>query len=499
MNETRESESEKEGFKIQQEREEVFKIQQEREREGVIQNPARESEREGVIQNPARERASEREGRMAGVNAEANRDEHAKCVEVATRALEEGNIEKAERFLEKAERLAPNKENARKLKKRCQEERDGQRRKRQQEATQQAAGAGGGSQQRRTQGNQGDARGNGGTGGGASTSRGGGASTSRGGGGGGSGSGGGGDEGTPEQRALIQTILRAGHDYYKVLGVEKGADEESVKRAYRKLALKLHPDKNKAKGATDAFKQVSKAFSCLSDSEKRASYDRWGSEDGPMGAAGGGMRSGFARGRGSYSDFAGGDIDPEEIFNAFFGGAFGGAGAFGGPFGNTRVYTNFRGAGPRRRHPQQQQQYQGGAAAQNANGIRNLLATLMQILPLLLIFASTFFSGSGFHEPVYSIERTNKFNVLQSTRNADVKFYVKNDGSFERGFPYNSRERRRLESKVEVEYRDYLGQRCYVERVNYNNKYRQSSQKQGVKASDMPSCIQLRELEKRLF
>ena len=199
---------------------------------------------------------------MAGVNAEANRDEHAKCVEVATRALEEGNIEKAERFLEKAERLAPNKENARKLKKRCQEERDGQRRKRQQEATQQAAGAGGGSQQRRTQGNQGDARGNGGTGGGASTSRGGGASTSRGGGGGGSGSGGGGDEGTPEQRALIQTILRAGHDYYKVLGVEKGADEESVKRAYRKLALKLHPDKCPYRGADDAFKKVSSAFGC---------------------------------------------------------------------------------------------------------------------------------------------------------------------------------------------------------------------------------------------
>lgn len=442
------------------------------------------------------------EGGGSGVNAEANRDEHAKCVGVATRALEEGNIEKAERFLEKAERLAPGKEIARRLRKRCQEERDGQRRKRQQEATANAAG-GRGNHNTNTQRNANTASASHGNGGGGSTRRDAedngrrrnhttGGSGGSGGGGGGGGSGGG-DEGTPEQRALIQTILRAGHDYYKVLGVEKGADEESVKRAYRKLALKLHPDKNKAKGATDAFKQVSKAFSCLSDSEKRASYDRWGSEDGPMGAAGGGMRSGFARGRGSYSDFAGGDIDPEEIFNAFFGGAF------GGPFGNTRVYTNFRGGGPQRRHPQQQQQYRGGAAAESANGIRNLLATLMQILPLLLIFASTFFSGSGFHEPMYSIERTNKFNVLQSTRNADVKYYVKSDGSFERGFPYNSRERRRLESKVEVEYRDYLGQRCYVERVNYNNKYRQSAQKQGVKASDMPSCIQLRELEKRLF
>ena len=117
----------------------------------------------------------------------------------------------------------------------------------------------------------------------------------------------------------------------------------------------------------------------------------------------------------------------------------------------------------------------------------------MQILPLLLIFATTFLSSSGMQEPMYSIERNNKFNVMHATANADVKFYVKSDGAFERRFPYNSRDRRRLESKVEIEYRDLLGQKCYVERVNYYNRNRDhGGPKQGVKSSDMPSCHALR-------
>ena len=407
---------------------------------------------------------------MSGVNAEANRGEHARCLSIAADAIARGELDKAERFLGKAERLLAGDARAAGLARQCREE----RRKRQPGPSSSSGGGGGGGA-----GGADDLRRR------AAPARAGGASTSS------------GpsrpreDEGTPEQRRLIQTILAAGHDYYKILGVERGADDEAIKRAYRKLALKLHPDKNKARGATDAFKNVSKAFSCLSDSEKRASYDRWGSEDGPMGRAGGGA-GGFARGRGSYSEFSGADIDPEEIFNAFFGGAFGGT-----PFGHTRVYTN---RNQQRYYQQQQQQQQRGHAASQANGLRNLITSLMQILPLLLIFATTFLSSSGMQEPMYSIERNNKFNVMHATANADVKFYVKSDGAFERRFPYNSRDRRRLESKVEIEYRDLLGQKCYVERVNYYNRNRDhGGPKQGVKSSDMPSCHALRELEKKLF
>jgi DnaJ family protein B protein 12 len=91
------------------------------------------------------------------------------------------------------------------------------------------------------------------------------------------------------------------------------------------LALKLHPDKNPAPKAEEAFKAVSKAFSCLSDPDKRAYYDRTGFESstaaaaaqagGPRGGGGGYGGGGFGPGGMYYSD----DFDPEEIFNMFFG------------------------------------------------------------------------------------------------------------------------------------------------------------------------------------
>lgn len=81
-------------------------------------------------------------------------------------------------------------------------------------------------------------------------------------------------------------------DYYAVLGVEKNASDEEIKKAYRKLALKYHPDKNKEPDAEDRFKQISEAYDVLCNPEKKSNYDRFGSAegdtDGPFG--GGGFR-----------------------------------------------------------------------------------------------------------------------------------------------------------------------------------------------------------------
>lgn len=69
-----------------------------------------------------------------------------------------------------------------------------------------------------------------------------------------------------------------GKDYYKTLGIIKGASDEDIKKSYRKLALKFHPDKNKTPGSEEKFKEIAEAYEVLSDKKKREIYDRYGEE-----------------------------------------------------------------------------------------------------------------------------------------------------------------------------------------------------------------------------
>src|SRR5215207_3443509 len=91
-----------------------------------------------------------------------------------------------------------------------------------------------------------------------------------------------------------------GTDYYKVLGVDKKASQEDIKKAYRKLARKYHPDTNKEGGAEDRFKQISEAYDVLGDPDKRKKYDRGGSVFGASNPFGGGGTAGPSSG--SWSD-----------------------------------------------------------------------------------------------------------------------------------------------------------------------------------------------------
>lgn len=108
----------------------------------------------------------------------------------------------------------------------------------------------------------------------------------------------------------------AKRDYYEVLGVDKNASEEEIKKAYRKIAIKYHPDRNPGdKEAEEKFKEAAEAYDVLHDAQKRQQYDQFGF-NGPAGAGG-------------FGGFGGGEFSMDDIFS-MFGDVFGGRGGFGG-------------------------------------------------------------------------------------------------------------------------------------------------------------------------
>ncbi len=124
-------------------------------------------------------------------------------------------------------------------------------------------------------------------------------------------------------------------DFYEVLGVSKTASAEELKKAYRKLALEWHPDRNKSEEASGKFKEINEAYEVLSDTNKRAAYDQFGHTAFQNGAGGGNQGpfgNAYRQGPFSYSYYGGNQgqnpfdsfdfSDPFDIFEQFFGGGF---------------------------------------------------------------------------------------------------------------------------------------------------------------------------------
>lgn len=263
------------------------------------------------------------------------------------------------------------------------------------------------------------------------------ASSSGGGGGGGGTAGGAGADRayTAEQEAGAKKILAlAKKSHYEVLSVGRNASENECKKAYRKLSLKYHPDKNSAPSSADAFKAISTAYDVLSDKEKRNIYDQVGhdqAESHMNNGGGGGFGGGFPGGGfggfpgGGGVHFAGGQIDPEEIFNMFFSGG-GGPGMRRGARGQHFFHQ---------RGPQAQQQYRERQARANQQETGPAgLAGLFQILPIIVVILMSLssFGSAPNYGPQYGIQQTSvNVHLMKTGENPYVMpgtpFYVSHD------------------------------------------------------------------------
>lgn len=218
-------------------------------------------------------------------------------------------------------------------------------------------------------------------------------------------------------------------NHYDVLGVTRQVTEDELKKAYRKLALKFHPDKNKADKADEAFKAIGEAYNVLSNAQQRADYDAEMQGGGPRRRAAGGARPGQ-------------DVSPEDIFNMFFGGAQ-------GVRQGGRVYVNRGG----QRFPQGQQ-------AQPENG----LAQLGQLIPLLLLFVLSFFNYPQGENQMFSLDRQPRsgHTTRRTTKGRGVPYYVTEQ--FAMRYGRDPRTIRSVESSVEQEMEYALRSACYNQR-----------------------------------
>lgn len=180
--------------------------------------------------------------------------------------------------------------------------------------------------------------------------------------------------------SLVSVIL-AGTDYYKVLGIKKNANAKDIKKRYRKLALKWHPDKNpgKQEEATKKFAAISEAYEVLSDPQKRKEYDLMGPDEATSSSRDNGYHSGGPEGMGGFSQssrFTFHGSDPFDLFRSTFGNAAeeGGSGGFPSGFN----MNNFHGSQQGYRHQSGGQQ----SGRQPEPPLKNLYSKADDIFPL---------------------------------------------------------------------------------------------------------------------
>ncbi|XP_061491281.1 dnaJ homolog subfamily B member 12 isoform X1 [Rhineura floridana] len=276
---------------------------------------------------------------------------------------------------------------------------------------------------------------------------------------------------TQDQVDAVKRVKQC-KDYYEILGVSRDASDEDLKKSYRKLALKFHPDKNHAPGATEAFKAIGNAYAVLSNPEKRKQYNQFGD-----------AKVSPTRHGHSPTDFNRGfeaDISPEDLFNMFFGGGF--------PSSNVHVYSNGR---MRYTYHQRQdrREHQGDGG----------LGLFVQLMPILILIIVSALSQMMVSSPPYSLSHRPSVGHIykRMTEHLKVAYYVADNFAEE----YTGTNLKNVERSVEDDYIANLRNNCWKEKQQkegllYRARYfgdsdlYQRAQKMGT-----PSCSRLSEVQ----
>lgn len=368
---------------------------------------------------------------------EGNRDEAEKCIELASRSMKDGNFDKAERLLLKSERLFPTtkaKDLLEKLRTATGGGEDDGLRRRQFSSQKKEEPAFKQSESKENV------------------------------------------EANKEHMDAVKRIKKC-KDYYEMLGITKEATDSEIKKAYKKLALQLHPDKNKSPGAAEAFKALGNAAGVLTDPEKRKQYDLYGGDDERM-------QQMNSRGSDTTFQYTRGfeaDVTAEELFNMFFGAGF--------PQ-NANVHYRRNG----RVYRTQPETHTGrGGEAQHGSGV------ILQLLPIIVLIILSMMSSFFVADPIYSLHHSSKFPVQRNTVNLKIPYYVKENfhNEYQGGL-------RRLEMTIEEEYISNLRHACYKERV-YKDGLLYKAKTWGnhdlftkAQNQELPSCDLLAKIHQRV-
>ncbi|XP_072523820.1 dnaJ homolog subfamily B member 12b [Salminus brasiliensis] len=361
---------------------------------------------------------------------EGNKDEAERCIEIAVKAIRNNQAEKAQRFLEKAQRLFPT-DRAKVLLESLQQ--NGQASSQNGSTAGTEAPEDGSEHQRTSEDRSSDSA----------------------------------KAYSTDQVDAVKRIKQC-KNYYEILGVQKDASDEDLKKAYRKLALKFHPDKNHAPGATEAFKAIGNAYAVLSNPEKRRQYDQYGEVRGRAG-----------RHSHANADFQP-DITPEDLFNMFFGGGF--------PSSSAHMYSNGR-----MRFSQQRERRE-----QRGGG----LALFVQLMPIFILVIVSALSQMMVTNPPYSLSFAPSAGHTHKrlTETLRVPYYVNEHFSKE----YSGMGLRQVERNVEDDYISTLRNNCWREKQQkegllYRARYFGDSELYNrAQRMGTPSCSRLSEVQASL-